>query len=115
MKALPFPVLALAAATVATAGGWAVRVWLLEVPAIGWRCAADAAPAWCPLYAGFGWLLRSHGLGALALATAIIAFFASSRLAVLAAAAAGALALMLYNAELGAAAVLLAALRAVRP
>lgn len=115
MKALPFPVLAVGAAVAAMAGGWAVRVWLLEVPAIGWRCAADAAPAWCPLYAWFGWLLRSHGLGAVALAAAVIALFASSRLAVLAAAAAGALALMLYNAELGAAALLLASLRAVRP
>lgn len=114
MKALPFPLVTFASAALATAAAMAVRFWLLEVPAIGWRCAGTDAPAWCSLYAGLGWLLSSQGFGAIAMAAAGIAIFSSSRPAVLAAAAAGAAALVLYNAELGAAAVLLAALRAVR-
>ena len=114
LKVLPFPFLALASAAVAMAVGWAARLWVLEVPAIGWRCAAEAAPPWCSLYAGFGWLLRSQVFGAVALAAAVVALLGSSRAAVLAATFAGALALVLYNAELGAAAVLLAALRAIR-
>jgi hypothetical protein len=107
-------VLVLASAVAAAGAGFALRLWLLEVPSIGWRCAEGGAPWWCPLYAGLGWLLRSQAFGWAAAALAAFALFASSRTAVLAAAAAGAMALVLYNAELGAAALLLAALRAVR-
>ena len=114
MRAVPSPLLALACAATAAAAATAVRVWLLEVPAIGWRCAETGAPGWCGLYAGFGWLIRGQALGLAAAAFAVFALFGSSRWAVAAAAAAGAAALVLYNAELGAAALLLAALRAVR-
>ncbi|HSO42152.1 MAG TPA: hypothetical protein VLR47_04815 [Rhodospirillales bacterium] len=114
MKVLPIPVAALACAAVAAAVALAVRHLLLEVPAIGWRCVEAGAPAWCSLYAGLGWLLRTQALGAAAAAVATMALLTSSRVAVCVAAAAGAAALVLYNAELGAVAVLLAALRAVR-
>jgi hypothetical protein len=114
MRTLSFPLLALASAAIAAGAAMAARLWLLEVPAIGWRCAGSGAPGWCGLYAGLGWLLRSHAFGWAAAALAAFALFASSRAVVLAAAAAGAVALVLYNAEFGAAAVLLAALRAVR-
>lgn len=114
MKTLSFPLLALASAALAAGVAMAARLWLLEVPAIGWRCAESGAPGWCGLYAGLGWLLRSQAFGWAAAALAAFALFASSRTAVLAAVAAGAMPLVLYNAQLGAAAVLLAALRAVR-
>jgi hypothetical protein len=114
MKTLSFPLLVLAAAVLAAGAAFGLRLWLLEVPAIGWRCAESGAPGWCAPYAGLGWLLRSQAFGLAAAALAAFALFASSRTAVLAAAAAGAAALVLYNAELGAAALLLAALRAVR-
>lgn len=114
MKAVPFLLLALGCAATAAAAAMAIRVWLLEVPAIGWRCAEAGAPGWCGLYAGFGWLIRGEALGLAAAALAVFALFGSSRWAVAAAAAAGAAALVLYNAELGAAALLFAALRAVR-
>lgn len=114
MRVLSFPFPTLVSAGIAMAAAMAVRLWLLEVPAFGWRCAGADAPAWCAVYGGLGWLLRSQALGAVALLLAAVAVFASGRSAVIAAAAAGAAALVLYNAELGAAAVLLAALRAAR-
>lgn len=114
VKAVPFPIVTVAAAAVALAAAGAVRLEVLEVPAIGWRCAGEDAPAWCLVFAGFGWLLRNQALGAFAVIAAATALLRSSRLAVVAAAAAAAAALVLYNAELGATALLLASLRAVR-
>lgn len=114
MKAMPFAIHALAWAAAALGVAMVLRVWLLEVPAIGWRCAEPEAPGWCAAYAVFGWLLRSQILGGMAAALGVFALVASSRRAVAAAAAGGAAALVLYNADLGAAALLLAALRAVR-
>jgi hypothetical protein len=114
MKTLSFPLVVLVAALLAAAAAFALRLWLLEVPSLGWRCADSGAPWWCGPYAGLGWLLRSQAFGWAAAALAAVALFASSRTAVLAAAGAGVIALVLYNAELGAAAFLLAALRAVR-
>lgn len=114
VKAVPFPIVTVAAAAVALAAAGAVRLEVLEVPAIGWRCAGESAPAWCLVSAGLGWLLRNQGLGAFAVIVAGAALLRSSRLAVAAAAATATAALVLYNAELGASALLLASLRAVR-
>ncbi len=114
MKAVPFSIVVLGAVALSLALAAALRVWLIEVPAIGWRCTAVDAPAWCFLFQGLGVFLRAQIFGVVCLIMAVAAFFASSRAITVAAVAAGAAALVLYNAELGAAAVLVGAMRAVR-
>lgn len=114
MKAPPFPLMLSAVAAVSLALAAALRIWLIEIPAIGWRCDGADPPAWCHLFLGLGVFLRAQIFGVICLIMAIAAFFASSRALALAAVAAGAAALILYNAELGAAAVLIAAIRGVR-
>ena len=64
--------------------------------------------------AGLGFVLRSQTFGMVCLLLAAVAFVRSSRTLAGLAVAAGAAGLVLYNAELGAAAALIGALRAVR-
>lgn len=111
---LPFPIVVIAAAAMSLAVAAALRIWLIEVPAIGWRCNVADPPTWCFAFQGLGIFLRAQIFGAVCLILAIVAFFADSRTLAVAAVAAGAAALVLYNAEFGAAAVLLGAVRAVR-
>jgi hypothetical protein len=114
VTALPYAARVIAAAVLALALAAALRFWLLEVPAIGWQCRVVDPPLWCRLFAGFGFFLRSHAFGVASLLIAGAAFFAAKRSLAMIAIASGAAGLVLYNAELGAAAALLGAMRAVR-
>lgn len=114
MKSWPYAVGLVGTVAAVLALALALRVWLLEVPAIGWQCTVEASPPWCVPLAGLGFILRSQAFGMVCLLIAIAAFVRSSRMLAGLAIAAGTAALVLYNAELGASAALLGALRAVR-
>lgn len=91
-----------------------LRYGLVEQPALADLCTVAAAPAWCPLRQALvlGFLHEAYGVAALA-ASALALWRRSIVLATLAAALGG-FALVLYNFEPGALALLLGCLRLVR-
>lgn len=94
------------------AAAW-LRYGLIEQPALAELCSAAQPPWWCPLRLTLvlGFLHGVYGYAALAV-TALALWRRSATLAALAAAC-GAFALLLYNVDGGALALLLACLRLV--
>jgi hypothetical protein len=98
------------------AAGALLRYGWAQSPELGWRCGAIDAPGWCAVRHAVLVGLRGQGLGVIALVLGLTALLAreAHRVLILAAAGLGAAGLLLYSAELSAAAVLLAAMGAVR-
>lgn len=112
--ALSFRIAALASAIAAGAVGAAVRYGVIEFKAIHDICAADVSVP-CRIRSHvIVTLMDTPALGLLALGLGFLALFGDRRALVIAAIMTGALGLLLYNAELAACGLLLAALRAVR-
>lgn len=91
-----------------------LRYGLIEQPALADLCAPTTAPAWCPLRQALvlGFLHEVYGVAAL-VASALALWRRSIALAALAAILGG-FALVLYNVEPGALALLLGCLRLVQ-
>jgi hypothetical protein len=106
----------MAAALAGLAAGALLRYGWVQSPELGWRCGAIDAPSWCAVRHALLVGLRAQGLGVIALVLGLTALLAREayRLLIIAAAGLGAAGLLLYSAELSAAALLLAAMRAVR-
>lgn len=94
------------------AAAW-LRYGLIEQPALAERCSAAHAPAWCPLrqLLVLGFLHEVYGVAAIVIAA--LALLRRAPVLAWLAAALGAFALVLYNFEPGALALLLGSLRLV--
>lgn len=105
---LPWLLIALAGLVAA----W-LRYGLIEQSALADLCATAQAPAWCPLRQALvtGFLHEVYGIAALLVAA--LALVLRTRVLAWLAAALGAFALLLYNAEPGALALLAGCLRLV--
>lgn len=107
----------LAAAAGGLAAGALLRYGVVQSPELGWRCGAIDAPGWCAVRHGLLVGLRAQAMGVFAAVLGLWALLSrrAHRPLLIAAAGLGAAGLFLYSAELSAAAVLLALLRAQRP
>ncbi len=112
------PVARAVALGVVSAGiGWLLRYQAVEPAVFGAMCRADVPPGWCPLRTGLIVAIELGGPGVAALALAVAALAVKGRAARLLCAlamVAGGAGLILYNASLAAAGVLVALLRATR-
>ena len=101
-------------AAAALALGLALRHQLVEPRDVAVLCRAGDAPAWCGVREVLVWCLRQGVFGWLGLAAAVAALLARWPGLVWPALAAGGIGAALYQAEVGAAAVLVALLAALR-
>lgn len=90
-----------------------LRYGLIEQPALADLCASTQAPAWCPLRQALvmGFLHEVYGIAAVIVAA--LSLLRRSRALAWSAAVLGAIALLLYNCEPGALALLVGCLRMV--
>jgi len=100
-------------ALVGLCAAW-LRYGLIEQPALADLCSSTQPPAWCPLRQTLvlGFLHEIYGIAAIV--AAALSLLRRSRVLAWLAAALGAFALLLYNCEPGALALLVGCLRLVR-
>ena len=92
----------------------ALRLQLIEPPALAHQCTVAAAPAWCGLRQSLILGFLHHIYGYFAAAAAVLALLLPRRVLAWLAAALGAFALQMYCYELGAFALLVGCLRLAR-
>ncbi len=109
-----FLILAFLGTAVVLASSLAVRFFVIEPAEMGQACLAVQAPWWCPVRNGLVRFFRADGFGFLGVAAGLLAHILGSRRWAAGGMVLGAAALVLYNTGLGAVAVLLGLLRAVR-
>ncbi|MEO5374567.1 MAG: hypothetical protein H7840_09835 [Alphaproteobacteria bacterium] len=108
----------LTAAVAAVAAAAAVRYVMIEPREIGALCQAGLGPWWCPVRQALVVVFRENLLGLGALVLAVLGYVGgesrAARVFAVLAVALGAVALVLYNAGLGAPALLLGLMRVAR-
>ena len=106
--------LLLAVAAGLTAGAL-VRYQVFDTNTLNWLCEGGKGPAWCDVRRGAKTVLQWQGLSLVALAIAGFAYVTGRLRPILLAAGLGAAGIFLYGPELSGTALLVAALRLVRP
>lgn len=97
------------------AAGAAIRYLFFDTNTINWLCEGGRGPWWCNVRRGLKVVLQWQGLSLIAIGVALYAYATGRFRPVLLAAGLGAAGLFLYAPEISGAALLLAALRLVRP
>lgn len=92
-----------------------VRYQVFDTNTLNWLCEGGKGPLWCDIRRGAKTVLQWQALSLIALASAVSAYVTGQLRPILLSAGLGAAGIFLYGPELSGAALLIAALRLVRP